>query len=33
MKRNSLELLILSLITISAVTVFWYLLDLLFRIV
>lgn len=33
MKRNSLELLILSLITISAVTVFWYLLDLLFRII
>ena len=33
MKRNSLELLILSLITISAVTVFWYLLDLLSRII
>jgi hypothetical protein len=33
MKRNALELLILSLITISAVTVFWYLLDLLFRII
>ena len=33
MKRNALELLILSLIAISAVTVFWYLLDLLFRII
>lgn len=33
MKRNGLELLILSLITISTITVFWYLLDLLFRII
>ena len=33
MKRNALEVLLLSLITVSAVTIFWYLLDLLFRIV
>jgi hypothetical protein len=33
MKRNVLELLLLGFVIISAVTVFWYLLDLLDRII